>query len=409
MTVYTTDCPPFDTCPPCGPLPTGFVRLRYFYGKRLGVTDFVDEQRYHAGKLRFHNQHLHGAGVLCGLGVAVSTPGPVLRVGKGAAIDGCGREIVVGYDQCIDLADWFARMLREHAGTPDWPAGALVDGRLPACVVLRYRECASGPEPAPRDPCACDATGCDLGRVREEFELELVIGADAEHAGPAPFGAATAIAAALRHDRTRADLDAAVAAALASGCAEADGDAWLPIACMSLELDAHNAGVVAVHDLHGAASYLYAAAMLQDRVERMLAAQLEAGMFTDGPEIVSIGIDNSGGKHAILLGLSAPVDADSVPKKAFGLHRYDGKWKNVAVNTAFHPAAGSAPDLLRVEATHQFPEGKYRLALDPAHVDHTRPIVDAKLRPLRPLRPAIHFDLAVSGTTVSIADADYVS
>ena len=65
------------TCPceipaldPCEPLPVGFVRLRYFFGKRLGVADFADEQQYHAAKQRFHNRRLHGSGVLCGLGLA---------------------------------------------------------------------------------------------------------------------------------------------------------------------------------------------------------------------------------------------------------------------------------------------------------------------------------------------------
>ena len=66
MSVYNTNCPPID-CGPCGTLPSGFVRLRYFYGKRLGVSDLLAEQRYHAGKMRFHNQRLHGTGVLCGL------------------------------------------------------------------------------------------------------------------------------------------------------------------------------------------------------------------------------------------------------------------------------------------------------------------------------------------------------
>ena len=70
MSAYSSDCASIDPCGPCGTLPAGFVRLRYFFGKRMGVTDFVDEQRYHSGKLRFHNQRLHGAGVLCGLGVA---------------------------------------------------------------------------------------------------------------------------------------------------------------------------------------------------------------------------------------------------------------------------------------------------------------------------------------------------
>src|SRR5207237_10600557 len=97
MSSYTMDCPPFDPCGACGTLPSGFVRLRYFFGKRMGVADFLDEQRYHTGKMRFHNQRLHGAGVLCGPGVArQATTDLILRVGKAAASTASGREIVVG-------------------------------------------------------------------------------------------------------------------------------------------------------------------------------------------------------------------------------------------------------------------------------------------------------------------------
>ena len=183
MSAYTTDCPPFDACGPCGTLPSGFVRLRYFFGKRMGVADFVDEQRYHTSKHRFHNQRLHGAGVLCGLGVARQEPTEVmLRVGKGAAVDACGREIVVGYDQCIDLDAWLRRELAERGAIDaTWPDSARDPaGGLPLVVLIRYRDCATAPEPAPRDPCSCDAAGCDFGRVREEFELRIVTARDPE-------------------------------------------------------------------------------------------------------------------------------------------------------------------------------------------------------------------------------------
>src|SRR5687768_1949891 len=87
----------------CCPLPPEFVRMRYFFGQRLGVVDFAEEQSYHAGKQRFHNLRAHGSGVLCGLRaerfvwpMGAAGPSTVLMVRRGAALDACGREIVVG-------------------------------------------------------------------------------------------------------------------------------------------------------------------------------------------------------------------------------------------------------------------------------------------------------------------------
>ncbi len=92
-------------------LPAGFFRVNYFHGKEMRLADYVDEQRYHAGKMRFHNEKLHGAGILCGLKLSAMDPeGTLLRVGRGAAIDACGREIVVGFSQCVDVAAWFQRL-----------------------------------------------------------------------------------------------------------------------------------------------------------------------------------------------------------------------------------------------------------------------------------------------------------
>src|SRR3954469_24897464 len=111
------------TTDPCGETaclvpPAEFVRLRYFFGQRLGVVDLADEQSYLVGKQRLHNLLGHGVGVLCGLrstryafpqGAPPSLPTTLLRVSRGAALDGCGREIVVGWDQCIDVAAWLAQ------------------------------------------------------------------------------------------------------------------------------------------------------------------------------------------------------------------------------------------------------------------------------------------------------------
>src|SRR5437868_13553426 len=98
----------------CGTIPSEFVRVRYYFGQRLGVMELSDQFLYHAGKMAFHNSRLHGFGVLCGLRAerqkpltgTTSTSVPVV---SGAAIDPCGGEIAINVDQCIDVAAWFAR------------------------------------------------------------------------------------------------------------------------------------------------------------------------------------------------------------------------------------------------------------------------------------------------------------
>ncbi len=74
------------------------ARNNYFTGKLLVERDFTDEQRYTMGKLRRHNQKLHGWGTVCGLKVK-QHPNPACQsqyvvVEPGTAIDCCGREIL---------------------------------------------------------------------------------------------------------------------------------------------------------------------------------------------------------------------------------------------------------------------------------------------------------------------------
>ena len=67
---------------------------RYFYGKLLTVRDFEAEQNYTSAKRRLINRVVHGAGVVCGLGVSRSDDATLL-IGSGMALDYQGREIVV--------------------------------------------------------------------------------------------------------------------------------------------------------------------------------------------------------------------------------------------------------------------------------------------------------------------------
>ena len=71
-----------------------FERNRYFYGKLLTVRDFEVEQRYHCTKRELLNRLLHGAGVVCGLGVTASDES-TLMIESGMALDYQGREIIL--------------------------------------------------------------------------------------------------------------------------------------------------------------------------------------------------------------------------------------------------------------------------------------------------------------------------
>ena len=69
-------------------------RPRYFSGQFLGTQDFIDEQRYHADRLRRSLRHLRIAGVCHGLTVDAVAP-LELRVAPGTALDDSGRQLVL--------------------------------------------------------------------------------------------------------------------------------------------------------------------------------------------------------------------------------------------------------------------------------------------------------------------------
>lgn len=412
MTAYNLDCPPLDACGPCGTMPAGFVRLRYFFGKRMGVADFVDEQRYHQGKLRFHDQHLHGAGLLCGLGVTrQSTTDVILRVGKGAAIDDCGREIVVGYDQCIDLDAWYQRAVTDQrATTPTWPAAALdASGHLPLVVAIRYRECAAGPEPAPRDTCSCDATGCDNGRVREEFELALFAPDAHEVTGAAPITpAGPALDRALTGALGEMTLARALGDAASAPPVDPDAERWLVLAQLALVITpaptATDPGhVTDVTGLAGAATLLAETALLQELLFRDVGAHLEAGALAHGPEILALAIVKDGATtgYFLTLTLSSGVIKETVPAAAFTVTSLATTgtpgWSSATATTDYVAPTATTPAAIRVRVDNAggflAKDKLYRLAIDPSKVTAAQPIVDDHMRPLLPLRPALQFSL----------------
>jgi hypothetical protein len=195
-------CPPSacadEGCPPCPPPQR--ARNHYFTGKLLVERDFRDEQAYHLGNVRRHNQRLHGWGTVCGLKI-VQHENPSCRdhfvvLEPGTAIDCCGREILVEKRELFDfrsalLEAWRAE--RTAAGEPP-EEDERPDGEHRFEIRICHLECPVEPMPALFEGCevACtgrssdDADGCQPNRIVEGFALELRL--DPPFPTPAPLG-----------------------------------------------------------------------------------------------------------------------------------------------------------------------------------------------------------------------------
>ncbi|MBQ3076567.1 MAG: hypothetical protein IJC43_01790 [Clostridia bacterium] len=91
-------------------------RNRYYYGKLLTVRDFEVEQNYFLNKERLDNRVMHGAGVVCGMGVSAGDDATLL-IESGMALDYYGRDIIIeeplvrklpmieGYDSLMNSDD----------------------------------------------------------------------------------------------------------------------------------------------------------------------------------------------------------------------------------------------------------------------------------------------------------------
>jgi hypothetical protein len=155
-------------CPACefGP----FQRNAYWTGKLLLAGDFIAEQRYFMEKLRYHNLHLHGSGVVCGLKVVQHDKeecrNRFVCVEPGTAIDCCGHEIVLRFKECIDLDTIPALKALKDKNNEETHTLA---------VCIRYRECETEHVPVLYDECGCDDDKCAPNRVLEAFALDVMV------------------------------------------------------------------------------------------------------------------------------------------------------------------------------------------------------------------------------------------
>lgn len=88
-------------------------RVRFFFGKLLAVDDLAAEQEYALEKARRHNRHLHGFGIVDGLGVRLQpgTGGCSISVEPGYAIDRFGNEIELAEAACLPLTSASGRIV----------------------------------------------------------------------------------------------------------------------------------------------------------------------------------------------------------------------------------------------------------------------------------------------------------
>lgn len=401
----------------CGTLPAEFVRVRYYFGQRLGVMELSDEALYHAGKMAFHNARLHGFGVVCGLRVEKQKPpsgtqSTVLRVSTGAALDPCGREIVVGIDQCIDVAAWFARN-KNRPELSGWTAGTTQTLH----VAIRYRECPSDPGPAPRDPCGCDNGGCEFGRVRESFELALFT-VDEKVCAAVPFPPTDALQAVLEGAGPSGSagdpatvLQEGLDTLIASGCPAPGDDLWLCLASLDVTLDSTPVPV----DLSDPDNTiperrtLLPTSALQAMLLDLAASGASSGLLAGGPRPGALSFTPDPGnpatagtlRVAIRLARAGSPSADvplvdaTFDPAALRISRLDPTgWTDVTPAGGVSYDATSPPSIPIVFTQDLTASTPFVLAFQP---DPAAPTVDANGMPLNPFTRRFRFLLDGSG------------
>jgi DNA-binding beta-propeller fold protein YncE len=158
------------------------ARNNYFTGKLLVERDFTDEQRYGMGKLRRHDQRLHGWGTVCGLKVK-QHPNPgcqsqYLLIDPGTAVDCCGREVLVTREEYFDFKSQFLKNWQAQYG-PTLQPDPSVKYNMQICI--SYRECGTEEVPVLFDDCSCDGTSCQPNRILESYCFDVLINPKPTH------------------------------------------------------------------------------------------------------------------------------------------------------------------------------------------------------------------------------------
>lgn len=167
-------------CQPEACAPAGLTRPRYFAGQLLTATELTDEQHYLIERLRLHNRHLHGWGVVCGLAV-LCRPGCAgwVTIQPGHAIDCCGNDIALNEALSFDVVGYLKQRARQ-LDTDCGPLGAKTAADPCAgpareyCLVLAYAEQPARPIAAMVQANGTMGGHCEHSRTVESLRLDLV-------------------------------------------------------------------------------------------------------------------------------------------------------------------------------------------------------------------------------------------
>jgi hypothetical protein len=169
-------------------------RLYFSTGELLSADDFRDEQTYHRRQLARALLYLHGSGVIAGLTATVvhktgqnGAPDEVeLRVQPGLALDHVGRLIEVPRDACLRLRRWYTYIAAQPPSSTEDDAGDLREawradasvaagGAVVADLFLSFHECPRNYTPAFASGPFAALDASQPARVRDGYDLELVI------------------------------------------------------------------------------------------------------------------------------------------------------------------------------------------------------------------------------------------
>ncbi len=152
-----------DSVPFGASLPGALKRPRFEADDWLAAGDLAAEQEWRRQRLRRHNRHLHGWGVVCGLWVVPGLEGSRpwgLVVCPGYALGPYGDEILVGCPARVDLREWVWSRPSTSVGV--------------AYIAIRHAEAASGPRAYQAADCGC---GDDKARnviVSEKYRIDVL-------------------------------------------------------------------------------------------------------------------------------------------------------------------------------------------------------------------------------------------
>jgi len=147
---------------PAGVL-TPLRRNRFFYGKLMDTRHWELEQEYGIRSRRLINQLGLGSGILCGLRVTIGSGG-VVCIAPGVAVDGRGREIVLGAAVTLERVD----QPKDDCGHP---LGEPIRSGF-VTIWLCYRECGSEHTRVADGDCG-HADHCVPGLLDERFWVRI--------------------------------------------------------------------------------------------------------------------------------------------------------------------------------------------------------------------------------------------